>query len=216
MLSTILLVFRDTMVMCRHCIAPICCSVIFTPHACARGKVIGLSVVVVRRKSGYFEMYSPSELWMAQNCQNRRKLTYLCSYLLHKGDKIMIFIRHTYSIMTAHAQALYRLGSSSHKLQSTELWSMFMGTKIAKSPKKIGVGQSVLCLKSHKKSILCLLQITWTVSTNRAFTGHAYRPHLSMPCAGAISTVHARSQICKGRRVTIDNTVNCSLPRAPG
>ena len=74
--------------------------------------------------------------------------------------------------------------------------------------KKIGVGQSVLCLESHKKlSYVCLGRPLYAF-----FTSHAYRPQ--MPCAGAISTAHARSQVGKGRRLTQGTRLSSILLQA--
>ena len=62
-------------------------------RACARGKVIGLSsiVVVVHRKLGYFEIYKSKQVVNGTKLKIGEKLTYLCSYLfltVHECDKL--------------------------------------------------------------------------------------------------------------------------------
>ena len=77
-----------------------------------------------------------------------------------------------------------------------------VSTKIAQS-QEIGVGQNSLChqmVESHKKlSYVCfiLLRMALELYKSCVFTGHANQPHLSMPCASAVSIGHARSLICR-------------------
>ena len=71
---------------------------LITLRACARA----VCCCPENRDTGYFKTY---ESWRTQNCQNRRKMMYLCLCLLltihgHKSDKSWILyatpIRHTY------------------------------------------------------------------------------------------------------------------------